>query len=123
MMHVPAVTLGQDLSSSSEKTETVTLTGPELREVVEHACGEARAKAREADGLLRQRNVVQGERDRCMGALAQWRGVDAQRLELVQRMTQAEAERDAPVGRLWVIVGIVSGLVLGGVGGWTLGSL
>ena len=111
----PSATLAQHSTSS----QTVTLTGDELAEVVDRACGEARALADEADGLRVQRDTIRVQRDQCVGALMQWQDVDAQRLELAQQVARTESR----VERVWVVVGIVAGLVLGGVGGWAIGRL
>ena len=109
--------------SSSSTSTTVTLTGSELAEVVERACNEARAKAKEADGLLRQRNDAVNKLNQCSGALVQWQGLDAQRLELVRELALAERERDSKLHKLWVVAGVVVGLALGGVIGWGVGQL
>ena len=111
----PSATLAQHSTSS----QTVTLTGDELAEVVDRACGEARALADEADGLRVQRDTIRVQRDQCVGALMQWQDVDAQRLELAQQVARTESRVD----RVWVVVGIVTGLVLGGVGGWAIGRV
>ena len=115
----PAVTWAQH----STLSQTVTLTGDELAEVVTRACGEARALADEADGLRVQRDTIRAQRDQCVGALTQWRGLDAQRLELMRQLAKSQFERESRVDRVWVVVGIVAGLVLGGVGGWIAGRI
>jgi len=115
MTLAPAVTWAQRSTSS----QTVTLTGDELAEVVNRACGEARALADEADGLRVQRDTIRAQRDQCVGALMQWHDVDAQRVALAQQVARTESRVD----RVWVVVGIVAGLVLGGVGGWAIGRI
>jgi hypothetical protein len=117
----PLETSAQDSTFSTPTT--VTLTGSELAEVVEQACSEARAKAREADGLLRQRNEAVNNFNQCAGALGVYGPMDAQRMDLVRELALAERERDSLVGRLWVVAGVVGGLALGGLIGWSVGKL
>jgi len=90
--------------------------------VVDRACTEARNKSREADGLRIQRDQVRQQRDQCVGALNQWVGIDAQRIDYAQQLAVMTADRDTRVGRLWVVVGVVAGLVGGGLIGWGVGQ-
>jgi hypothetical protein len=117
----PVETWAQDSTSST--STTVTLTGSELAEVVEQACHEARSKAREADGLLLQRNDSVNSYNQCVGALRQFGGVDSMRLALVRELALVERENESRFGVVWIVVGVVGGLVAGGVIGWSAGKL
>ena len=115
----PTLTYAQDSTSS----ESVTVNGEQLAEIVDRACGEARALADEADGLRRQRDTIREQRDQCIGAMAQWRDVDAQRIVYAQQLAVVERDRDERLRKIWVVLGVAAGLVLGGVGGWVVGQL
>ena len=107
------------LPSSATAQDTVTLTGQELKQVVDTACREARAMADEADGLRVQRDTIRAQRDQCVGALKQWQELDVQRVALAQQVARTESR----VERWVVVVGVVAGLVLGAVGGFVVGQL
>lgn len=115
MTLAPAETWAQDSTYST--STTVTLTGSELAEVVDRACHEARAKAREADGLLIQRNKMMNAYNQCVGALGQYGPMDAQRIDLVRQLARVEVDRDSRFGWWWMVGAIVGGLAIGwGVG-------
>jgi hypothetical protein len=79
--------------------------------------------ADEADGLLRSRDTFERKFNECNGALVQWQGLDAQRLELVRKLALVERENDSRLHKYWVVVGVVAGLVAGGLIGWSVGKL
>ena len=76
----------------------------------------------EADGLRRERDTFERKFNECNGALVQWQGLDAQRLELVRKLALVERENDSRLQKYWVVVGVVAGLALGGVIGWGVGQ-
>jgi hypothetical protein len=115
-----STTLAPVATWAQDSTSSITLTGDELAEIVDRACTEARNKSREADGLRIQRDTVRAQRDQCVGALNQWVGIDAQRIDYAQQLAVVTADRDSRFGKLWVVVGIVAGVALGGVAGWAL---
>lgn len=106
----------------STSSTTVMLNAEQLTATVDRACKEARDLADEADGLRRDRDEFEKSFNQCTGALNQWQGLDAQRLDLVRQLARTEVERDSRVGRLWVVVGVVGGLVAGGLIGWSVGQ-
>lgn len=111
-------TYAQDSTSS----KSTTLNGEQIAVLVDRACQEARDLADEADGLRVERDTFERQFNQCNGALAQWQGIDAQRLELVRQLARVEIERDSMVRRFWVVVGIAGGLVAGGLIAWGVGK-
>ena len=122
LMWMPMTVLAQESPTLSSSSRTTTLTGAELAEVVDRACGAARKKAAQATELRRAVDDVQRQRDRLAGQVDMLRDVDGLRLEAVRQRERARMERDARWSTLTVVLVAVGVGVLGVAGGWVVGQ-
>jgi len=122
LMLTPMMALAQTSTTPSTSSKSVTLTGDELAEVVDRACGAARKKAEQASDLRRLLEDVQTERDRLAGQVEMLRDVDALRIEAIRQREVARMERDAKWSTLTVVLVFAGAFALGGVGGWAVGQ-
>jgi hypothetical protein len=113
------------LMSSASGQETIDpdvmcVTRAQYWEAVRLECAEAEAKAAEFSACRSELGRVAAENNRLRGQLESFAGVDAQRIALVARLAEVQAERDSRWSSFAFGGGIVGGIAAGFVTGFIL---
>lgn len=105
-----------------QQSETMCVTRAQYWQAVKLECKEASAKASQYDTCRQMLDDVRVQRDTAQGALLEYRGLDAQRLELIRKVEQQRLELEQRWHTLAVVGIAAASILLGGVVGYGVGA-